>query len=83
MRIYARRKKGCAYPPIGRYTSNVPFKKKFEALEIKPCSGADLPQLRPDGVRQPAAEATILGKMIIIKQGRAGFPDVDIESGRG
>lgn len=83
MRIYARRRKGCAYPPIGSYMSNDPFKGKLKAIEIKPCSGADFPQLRPDGARQPAAEATILGKMIIIKQGRAGFPDVDIESGRG
>ena len=80
MQIRARRIKRCAYPPIGKYVSHAPFKGKFKDLELE--SIKVFPQLRPDGVRQPQAEATILGKMVAKAQGRAGFPDADIESGR-
>ena len=80
MRIHARRIKRCAYPPIGKYVSNGPFEGSFEDLELK--SFKVFPQLRPDGVRQPTVEATILGKLVAKAQGRAGFPDADVESGR-
>ena len=80
MFIRARRIKRCAYPPIGKYVAHESFKGKFEDLELE--SIKEFPQLRPDGVRQPQAEATILGKLVAKKQGRAGFPDADVESGR-
>lgn len=80
MQIRARRIKRCAYPPIGRYVVNEPFKGKFEDLELE--SIKEFPRLRPEGARQSQTEAVILGKLVAKKQGRAGFPDADIESGR-
>jgi hypothetical protein len=83
MRIFARKSGRCAYPPIGSYITNVPFKKKFGDLELRRIDPSELPQLRPDGSRQPQSEASVLGRIVVIRQGRAGFPDIDIESGRG
>lgn len=80
MRIHARRQKRCAYPAIGKYTGPPTFEGRFEDLEIKDPEGFKLPiQIRPDGVRQPAAEASILGRIRAKLQGRAGFPDANVE----
>ena len=80
MKIHARRQKRCAYPKIGKYNGSPVFEGTFEDLEIKDPPGFKLPiQLRPDGVRQPAAEATILGRIRAKLQGRAGFPDSNVE----
>ena len=69
MKIFARKKNGCVYPPIGKYIDPPPAAKSFEQHEVHK---VDLPgvQLRPDGVRQPAAEARILGTIVAIIQGR-------------
>lgn len=80
MSIKARKQKRCAYPPTGRYGSNSPFEGKFEDIEIKDPDYFKLPiQLRPDGVRQPQAEASVLGRIRAKAQGRAGFPDANVE----
>jgi hypothetical protein len=70
MQIIAKKTKRCAYPPIGRYISTPPAAKSFEAHQIQFNSVAGV-QLRPDGVRQPAAEARILANINLIKNGLA------------
>ena len=57
------------YPPYGRYTYPVGSKLLFGQLEIKQVK---IPtQIRPDGVRSPMAEATILGRYKAKLQNRA------------
>jgi len=83
MQISARRYRNrFAYPLTCRAVGRAPFIGKFEDVEIKDPAGFELPiQLRPDGVRQPQVEASILGNIRVIVQGRAGFPDADIRNG--
>tara|TARA_R100001244_G_scaffold25113_4_gene25559 strand:+ start:18464 stop:18718 length:255 start_codon:yes stop_codon:yes gene_type:complete len=80
VKIRARKQKRCAYPPTGRYIGNSPFLGTFEDLEIKDPENFKLPtQLRPDGARSPQAEANILGRIRAKAQGRAAFPDANVE----
>lgn len=75
-----RRKRNCAYPPIGRYISNVPFKGDFEDVELADGEFEPGP-LRPDGNRQPYAEASVLQNLRARAQGRAAFPNADVRQG--
>ena len=70
MQIIARRTGRCTYPPTGRYISTPPAANNFKQHEIQlnPVIGL---QLRPDGARQPAAEARILGNIGLIRSGLA------------
>lgn len=74
---FARRWKRCAYPPNGKYISNAQFQGNFEDIEISD-NEFKFQQLRPDGNRQPAAEADILSNIRARAQGRAAFPDADV-----
>ena len=71
MKIIARRSGRWAYPPNGRYISTPPMAKSFEAHEIKDHNFVPGMRLRPEGVRQSQAEASILGNIRAIDQGRA------------
>jgi len=70
MQILAKKTGRCAYPPIGRYAFTPPAAKSFEQhqIQVNPVAGM---QLRPDGVRQPTAEARILGNIGLIRSGLA------------
>ena len=73
MRIIAHANGRCAYPPIGKYMGTPPTAKSFEQHEIKDNGFEPGMQLRPDGVRQPQAEANILANIRAIKQGRGSI----------
>jgi hypothetical protein len=73
MKIIARKTGRCAYPPIGGYIGTPPTAKSFEQHEIKDNNFVPGMQLRPDGVRQPYAEAAILGNIRAIDQGRGSL----------
>jgi hypothetical protein len=71
MKIIARRSNGaCAYPPIGKYIGTPTTAKSFEAHEIKDQNFVVGTRLRPEGARQPEAEARILANIRAIDQGR-------------
>lgn len=71
MKIIARRSGGrCAYPPTGRYVSSPTIAKSFEQHEIKDNNFVPGGRLRPEGARQPEAEARILANIRSIDQGR-------------
>lgn len=70
MKIIARRTGRCAYPPTGSYVGTPPAAKSFESHEIKDNNFVPGMQLRPDGVRQPTAEAAILSNIRAVDQGR-------------
>lgn len=59
----------CFLPPIARHIKPPGAIGKFKDIEIPKITF--LPQLRPDGVRQPEAEANILSRMVAVAQGRA------------
>jgi hypothetical protein len=73
MKVSARKTGRCAYPPTGKYIGTPPMAKSFKQHEIKDDKFVPGMQLRPDGVRQPAAEANILGNIRAIDQGRASI----------
>ena len=64
--LKVKKSKRCAFPPIGRHIS-----------PPGPCDKLDLiipsnfisPQLRPDGARQPTAEANVLSRMKAVALG--------------
>ena len=58
------------YPPTAKYIGTPPKAKSFEAHEIPKIDVSGI-QLRPDGARQPYAEARVLGNIVAILQGRA------------
>jgi len=66
MQIKAKKSGRCAYPPIGRYISTPPMAKNPHI--IKPNVAINI-QLRPDGARQPTAEARVLANINLIAQG--------------
>lgn len=70
MKIIARKPGWCAYPPTGKYIGSPPAAKSFEEHEIKDDNFIPGIQLRPDGVRQPTAEAAILNNIRAVDQGR-------------
>ncbi len=71
MKIIARRSDGkCAWPPIGQYADPPTIAKSFERHEIKDNNFIPGTRLRPEGVRQPEAEARILANIRAIDQGR-------------
>jgi len=71
MKIIARRSDGrCAYPKIGTYSSTPTVAKSFERHEIKDNNFVPGTRLRPEGARQPEAEARILANIRSIDQGR-------------
>lgn len=73
MEIRAKRKSRCAYPPIGSYSTNQPA-KEFPEIQSVDISGI---QLRPDGARQPEAEANVLGRLRAILECRASPGDIE------
>jgi hypothetical protein len=58
-------------PPKGRITRHIPFKRPFSAIEIPQIN--ELPQLRPECVRQPLAEGRVLSIMKARAQGRTSI----------
>lgn len=75
MEIIAKRTGRCTYPPIGQYIGTPPAAKSFKRHEIVKVDISGI-QLRPDGARQPEAEARVLGNIVTILQGR-GFQGGD------
>jgi hypothetical protein len=73
MEIIARKIGRCAYPPIGQYIGTPPAAQSFERHEIKDHNFVPGMRLRPEGVRQPTAEANILANIRAIDQGRGSL----------